>query len=191
MKFGYARVSTLEQNLHLQVDEIQKFGVDHIYEEKITSRAKHRPQLEELLKMLRAGDTLVIWRLDRLGRTVNELISLAEDFEKRGVHFVSLRENLDTTTAMGKFCFHIFCAAAQMERDVISERTKAGLAAARKRGRSGGRPKANQGNITRALKMYHTKEFTIEEIRQATGISKATLYNYLKKEGIPNGKQSE
>ncbi len=181
MKFGYARVSTSEQNLDLQIDALKKYGVDEIYTEKV-SGTKRKPKLKELLSKLRKGDTLVIWKLDRLGRTVLQLVELAEDLTNREINFVSIVENLDTSTAMGKFTFHIFCAVSQMERDVISERTKAGLAAARARGRKGGRPKTNKKTIDKALKMYYTEEFSIKEIIESTGISKGTLYNYIRKE---------
>lgn len=182
MKFGYARVSKEDQNIIMQVDALRAYGVDKIYEEKISGRKKDRPQLQELLAVLRSGDTLVVWRLDRLGRTVRQLIELAEEFEEKGIFFVSLQENLDTTTASGKFVFHMFCAAAQMERDVISERTKAGVAAARARGRSGGRPHIEKKTVERAVKMYYSNEFSVNEILETTGISKTTLYKYIEAE---------
>ena len=180
MIFGYARVSKDDQNLDLQRDALRNYGVDEIYEEKISS-GKKRPQLQELIGKLRAGDTLVIWKLDRLSRTVKQLVKLAEDFSKTGINFVSLQEQLDTTTAMGKFCFHIFCAAAQMERDVISERTIAGLNAARARGRKGGRKPVDEDAVALAVKLYRVNELTIAEITEATGISKTSLYKYLRK----------
>ena len=181
MIFGYARVSKEEQHINLQIDALNKYGVDEIFEEKISSRKSMRPQLQELLSRLRTGDILVVWRLDRLGRTVKQLIALAEEFEAKGIHFVSLQENLDTTTATGKFCFHMFCAAAQMERDVISERTKAGLEAARARGRNGGRPKIAAKTIETAKKMWLSQEFSVKEILDVTGISKSTFYNRVTK----------
>lgn len=180
MKFGYARVSKDDQNLFLQIDALKEYGVDEIYEEKVTGAKEKRSQLTELLGKLRAGDTLVIWRLDRLGRTVKQLLALAEDFEKKGIHFVSIVEQFDTSTAMGKFVFHMFCAIAQMERDVISERTKAGLEAARKRGRAGGRKPKEDKNIERALKMYYSNEYSIADILESTGLSKTTLYKYVR-----------
>lgn len=179
MKFGYARVSKNEQNLDMQLDALRKYGVEEIYQEKITSKSQNRPELTELLKKMRSGDTLVIWKLDRLGRTVKQLLQLAEAFENMGVNFVSLHEQLDTTTAMGKFCFHMFCAVAQMERDVISERTISGLEAARERGRNGGRKPVDNKKIAQAMKMYSTNEFSIKEIKETTGIAKSTLYKYL------------
>jgi DNA invertase Pin-like site-specific DNA recombinase len=179
MKFGYARVSKQEQHIELQIDALKKYGVDEIYEEKISAREPTRPKLQELLIKLRKDDTLIVWRLDRLGRTVKQLIALAEDFNEKGINFVSLQENLDTTTATGKFTFHMFCSIAQMERDVISERTKAGLEAARSRGRNGGRKAADNKTVESVLKMYKTNEFSVKEILKATGISKTTLYKYV------------
>jgi DNA invertase Pin-like site-specific DNA recombinase len=179
MKFGYARVSKQEQHIELQIDALRKYGVDEIFEEKISTRKDARPKLQELLGKLRTSDTLVIWRLDRLGRTVKQLLAIAEDFENKGVNFVSLHENLDTTTATGKFTFHLFCSIAQMERDVITERTKAGLEAARSRGRTGGRKSVESKTIEKALKMYLSNEFSIKAILETTGISKTTLYKYI------------
>lgn len=181
MKFGYARVSKDDQNLNLQLDALRAYGVDEIYEEKISGARAEKPQLTVLMSKLRPGDTLVIWRLDRLGRKAKALIVLAEDLEKNGIHFVSLKEELDTTTATGKFCFHIFCALAQMERDVLSERTKAGIEAARQRGRRSGRPPVDKKTIDRALRMYFSGQFSVNEILRTTSIAKATLYEYISK----------
>lgn len=181
MKFGYARVSKNEQHIELQLDALRSYGVDEIYEEKISTRNRLRPKFNDLIGKLRSGDTLVVWRLDRLGRTVMQLISLAEEFDQKGIHFVSLQENIDTTTAAGKFVFHLFCSLAQMERDIIAERTKAGLAAAKARGRCGGRKPVDEKIITKAIKMYNSNEFSIKEIIETTGISKTTIYKYIKK----------
>lgn len=181
MIFGYARVSTEEQNLDLQIDALKKYGCDEIYEEKISTRKVNRQQLTLLLGKLRAGDTLVVWKLDRLGRTVIQLLELVENFNAKGINFVSLQENFDTTTPMGKYVFLMFCGLAQMERDIISERTRAGLKAARKRGRVGGRKPIEDKKIEKAIKMYQSNEFSINEILEITGISRTTLYNYLRK----------
>ena len=180
MKFGYARVSTQEQNLDLQLDELQKFGVDRIYQEKITGIKKDRPELDELLKVLRKGDTVVVWKLDRIGRSMKHLIELIDDYNKKGIEFVSLKENINTSSATGKLIFNIFASLAEFERDMISERTKAGLQSARARGRKGGRPKIGNGKNALALKMYDSKEYSIGEIVKATGISKATLYRRIR-----------
>ena len=176
MKFGYARVSTNEQNLNLQLDALTKYGVDEIYQEKVSGTKPNRKELTDLLGKLRKGDTLVIWRLDRLGRTVNQLLSLAEDFQSKGISFVSITENFDTVTPTGKFVFHMFCAMAQMERDIIAERTKSGLESARARGRVGGRPPVNKTALKTALTMYSSHQYTIKEIVKVTGISQGTLY---------------
>lgn len=187
MVFGYARVSTDEQNLDLQIDALKKYKCDEIYEEKISTRKINRQQLTILLGKLRVGDTLVVWKLDRLGRTVIQLLDLVEDFNSKGINFVSLQEKFDTTTPMGRYVFLMFCGLAQMERDIISERTKAGLNAARKRGRVGGRKPTDDKIIQRALKMYHSNEFSINEILESTRISKTTLYTYIKKGENQNG----
>lgn len=180
MKFGYARVNNDDQNLCLQIDALNDYGVDEIYEEIVTGSRQNRHQLTELLGKLRVGDTLVIWRLDRLGRTIKQFLALAKDFEQKGIRFVSLQEKFDTSTPMGKFVYGVFCAMAQMELDVISERTKAGMIAAKKRGRfSGRKPKENE-NVENALKMYFSNESSIEDIIKTTGLSKTTIYKYVR-----------
>lgn len=178
MIFGYARVSTQDQNLDLQIDELIKYGVDKekIYCEKITGTKKERPELDELLKRLSKGDTVVVWKLDRIGRSMKHLIELIDGFKNKGVQFVSLKENINTTSATGKLIFNLFASLAEFERDMISERTKAGLQSARARGRKGGRPKKGNGKVELALKMYDSKEYSISEIVEATGLSKPTLY---------------
>lgn len=140
MKIGYARVSTDDQNLDLQHDALKEAGCEQLYSEHISSGKKERPELHACLKALRANDVLVVWRLDRLGRSMSELIALVSELETKGCGFVSLKENIDTTTATGRLVFHIFASLAQFERELIQERTKAGLQAARARGKKGGRP---------------------------------------------------
>lgn len=189
MKFGYARVSKDDQNLDLQIDALIEYGVDEIYKEKVTGRKQDRQQLTELLGKIRTGDTLVIWKLDRLGRTVKQLLAIVEDFDRRGINFVSIKEDFDTSTPVGKFVFHIFCAISQMERDVIAERTRAGLAAAKKRGRSGGRRPTDMKTIELALKMYFSNEFSIKDISETTGLSKTTIYKYVRKYKETNRKE--
>ena len=188
MIFGYARGSKQEQDIDIQLDALKAYGVDEIYEEELSSQKLIRPKLNELLSKLRSGDTLVVWKLDRLSRTVKQLITLAEDFETKRIYFISLQESLDTTTATGKFSFHLFCSMAQMERDIISERTKAGLEAARTRGRNGGRKSVDIKTIEKALKMYKSNEFSVKDILEATNISKTTLYKYIKHNGIDREK---
>lgn len=186
MKFGYARVSRTDQNLDMQIDALTKYGVDEIYEEKVSGTKQSRPELVILLGKLRTGDTLVVWKLDRLGRTVRQLLALSEEFQAKGINFVSLTENFDTTTAMGKACFNIWCVLAQMERDVIAERTKTGLASARARGVKGGRKPHDRKNIDTALKMYFSNDYSISEILRLTGISKTSLYKYVREARIPH-----
>lgn len=191
MKFGYARVSTKDQNLQMQVEALQKYGCDEIYEEK-KSTLKERSILNSLLKKIRADDVLVVWKLDRLGRTTLELIKLITELNEKGVKFKSLNDSLiDTTTPNGKLVFAIFSALAEHEREIIRERTKAGIESARARGRFGGRPKGlskiSNMKASAAANMYK-KGKPISEIMEAIGIkSKATLYRYLRYEGVKIG----
>jgi DNA invertase Pin-like site-specific DNA recombinase len=182
MLIGYARVSTHEQNPELQLDALANAGCEkeHIYIDTISGATKQRPELDKLRKYIRKGDTLVVWRLDRLGRSLKDLIEWVEWMDENGISFKSLTESIDTSTSGGKLIFSIFGAIAEFERNLIKERTKAGLAAARARGRLGGRPpKLNQKQIDLAKKLYASKEHTIEEICKAVSVSKATLYKYL------------
>src|SRR5215208_6774592 len=142
MQIGYARVSTDDQNLDLQRDALEKAGCERIFTDRVTGTKAERKGLTEALSHLRSGDTLIVWRLDRLGRSLRHLIDTVTDLQERGIGFKSLQESIDTTTSGGKLVFHIFGALAEFEREIIRERTNAGLTAARARGRSGGRPKA-------------------------------------------------
>ncbi len=183
MKIGYARVSTQDQNLALQLDALQKVGCERIFEEKVSSR-KERPELDRTLDHLRKGDSLVVWKLDRLGRSLKELIKIVESLQEREIAFVSLQDGIDTTTTTGKLTFHIFAALAEYERNIISERTKAGLKAARARGRKGGRPKGLSDQAKekqRVAKILHQDHsMTPKQICEQLGISRSTLYRYLK-----------
>ncbi len=179
--FGYARVSTEEQNLDMQLDALQKFGVEKVYKEKLTGTRRDRPQLEELMKVLRSGDKVVVYKLDRISRSTKHLIELSEVFHDMDVHFVSITDNIDTSTAMGKFFFRTMASIAELERDIISERTKSGLQAARSRGKKGGRPSKKEDKVKTAIKMYKSKDYSIKEITEMTGLSKTTLYRYLEK----------
>ncbi len=181
MIFGYARVSTDEQNLDMQLDALNRYGAEKIYKEKMTGTRKDRPQLEELLKVLRKGDKVVVYKLDRISRSTKHLIELSEQFNELDVDFISISDNIDTSTAMGKFFFRMMASIAELERDIISERTKSGLEAARARGRMGGRPSKQSEKVETALKMYKSKDHTIREITEATSLSKTTLYRYLNK----------
>lgn len=178
MIFGYARVSTEDQKTDRQIDALQEYGVDEIYVEKISS-TRERQQLNLLLNKLRKGDTLVIYELKRLGRKTKQLLVLAEEFQEKGIDLVSLTEQIDTKTPMGRFIFTTWCALAQLDRDIISENTKSGLASARARGRIGGRRVLDKNKVEQAVKMYNTNEFSIKEITESTGISKTSLYKYI------------
>ncbi len=187
MRIGYARVSTEDQNLDRQIDALTKAGCERIYQEKVTGKAKHRPELDKMLEALRAGDQVVVVKLDRIGRNTKHLIELSETFESMGVDFISLGDSIDTSTATGKMMFTVLAAIAQFEADLNRERTMEGLASARARGRVGGRPKTDPKKIDQAVKMYDSNSFSISEITNVTGISKMTLYRYLSdraKEGI-------
>ncbi len=180
MLIGYARVSTDDQNLHLQKDALNTTKCDRIFEDCLSGSKSKRPGLDAALEMLRTGDTLVVWRLDRLGRSLKDLIQLTETLKERGVGLKSLQEAIDTTTSSGQLIFHLFAALAEFERNLIRERTNAGLAAARARGRLGGRPKALDANKRKlAVELYHKSEHSIDEICGMMGISKPTLYKYV------------
>lgn len=191
MKFGYARVSTKEQVLDLQIDALKKAGCKKIYQEKITGAKADRPELLKMTSQLREGDTVIVWKLDRLGRSLRDLVNLIEKFNAQGVGFLSLQDNINTTTPTGKLTFHIFAALAEFERDIISERTKAGLAAARARGRKGGRPKGlskkAQDKARLAESLYKEQKLNIAEVCEHLHISKPTLYRYLRSRGVKVG----
>lgn len=181
MKIGYARVSTQDQSLDLQIDALKKMGCERIYEEKASGKRDDRPELHKMLDSLREGDTVVVYKLDRISRSTRHLIELVESFEEQGVEFVSLEDQIDTTTPMGRFFFRMMASIAELERDILSERTKAGLKAARARGRVGGRPRVDPDKIQIALRMYDSKDYTLSEIKKATGIGSTTLYRYVNK----------
>lgn len=181
MKIGYARVSTLEQNLDLQIDALEKAGCKKIITDEISGSVAERPGLTRLKEDLREGDTVVVWRLDRLGRSLKHLIALVNEFELLKVGFESLQESINTTTSTGQLIFHMFGALAEFERNLIRERTKAGLASARSRGRLGGRPKQLDSNKRQlVVKLYKDRSHTVQEICQMMGISKPTLYQYIR-----------
>lgn len=182
MVIGYARCSTADQNLDWQLDALNKEGCERIYQEKISGTKKDRPELGKMLDALRAGDTVVICELTRLSRSTKDLFELVERISGVGANIKSLKEEwLDTTTPQGKLLFTIFAGVSQFERDLTHERTMEGLAAARARGRLGGRPQVNSKAISQALALYDTGTIPIKDILETTGISKATLYSYIKK----------
>jgi DNA invertase Pin-like site-specific DNA recombinase len=185
MKIGYARVSTQDQVLDMQLDELKIANCQQIFQEKISS-GKERPQLMKMLDMLREGDTVVVYKLDRLGRSLKELINLLSQFEERKIAFVSLKDAIDTSTAQGRFFLNIFASLAEFERDIIRERTKAGLSAARARGRMGGKKKGLSPEAIKkaetAVMLYRERK-TAEEIAGIIGVGRATVYRYLEAMG--------
>ena len=181
MKIGYARVSTRDQNLDLQLNALKEFGCEQIFSEK-QSAVKERPELDKLIKMLRKDDVVIVWKLDRLGRSLKHLIDLVSFFRENEVEFVSINDNIDTTTIHGRLIFNIFASFAEFERELISERTKAGLAAARAKGRIGGRkPGLTKESIGKAFAALHLSEqdLLVSEILKQLNISKSTYYRYL------------
>lgn len=180
MLIGYARVSTQEQNPTLQLDALRQAGCEKIYTEKASGAQRERPELKAALDYLRAGDTLVVWKLDRLARSLRQLIETVENLHARQIGLRSLTEAIDTTTAGGKLVFHIFGALAEFERSVIRERTNAGLAAARARGKVGGRPTVLNAEDLRAVKaLLRDPNITVEQVAKRLGVAPSTLYRYL------------
>lgn len=180
LKIGYARVSTGEQNLDLQIDALEKAGCESIYSEKV-SAAKTRLELHQALKSLRSGDSLVVWRLDRLARSMRELIDIVSTLETRSIGFESLSEKIDTTSAGGKLMFHVFGALAEFERNLVQERTKAGLTAARARGRTGGRkPVLSEKHKREIRTLAADSQHRIIDIAARYKVSRSTIYQTLK-----------
>src|SRR5579863_537021 len=184
MQIGYMRISKGEQTTALQEDALAKATVERTYRDVMSGVRDDRPQFQAMLDFARSGDTIVVWRLDRLGRSLKHLIETVMGLQARGIDFRSLTEHVDTSTPGGKFTFHLFGALAEMERDVIRQRTQAGLQAARTRGRIGGRPRATQSmdpkKVQRAKELYAKKEMTVPDIMKLTGFkSKDTFYKYV------------
>lgn len=183
MLIGYARVSTIFQKEDLQHDALHQAGCEKIFTDKISGTVSERPALSKLKEVLRRGDALVIWRLDRLGRSLKDLIEWMNYLEQEGIALKSLQENIDTSTATGKLIFHIFASMAEFERNLIQERTMAGLSAARARGRVGGRPKKmNESKRKLAVKLYLEKQHDVSTICEMMSITKPTLYSYIREE---------
>jgi DNA invertase Pin-like site-specific DNA recombinase len=181
MKIGYARVSTLDQNPTLQRDALEAAGCEKVIIDQVSGTVAQRPGLEKVKELLRTGDTLVVWRLDRLGRSLRDLIEWARYLDSQGVGLQSLHEAIDTTTPAGRLTFHLFGALAEFERNLIQERTQAGLAAARARGRLGGRRKSlSPDKRTLAVSLYEEKKLPVGKICEMMGISKPTLYSYVR-----------
>ena len=187
MNVGYARISRQDQNPQMQRSELKAAGCERIFEERISSRKESRAELQRALEYCRQGDVLVVWKLDRLGRSLKELLELMGELHKRGVGFRSLRESLDTTTTpAGKLVFHVFASLAEFERDIIRERTMAGLEAARVRGKEGGRKRVmDERKVALAARLMKDGDVPISEICEAVGISRVTLYRYLNPDGTP------
>lgn len=181
MKIGYARVSTADQSLDLQEDALKKAGAERIYSEKDSGGKRERKELQRMLDVLRHGDTLIVYKLDRLARSQKQLQDIAHTLKEQDVELVSISEKLDTRTPMGKAMFGMIGVMAELERDMIRERTTAGLEAARSRGRKGGRPKADATKVKKALALYDSKEYTVPQIIKETGVSKALLYKEINK----------
>ena len=180
MLVGYARVSTQEQDLALQLDALKAAGCRKVFEEKASGAQRERPALKAALDYMRQGDTLVVWKLDRLARSLKQLIETIEDLGTRGIGLRSLTEAIDTTTAGGKLVFHIFAALAELERGVIRERTLAGLQAARARGRTGGRPPAlSPKDVAAAKALLKDPEITVAEVARRLAVAPSTLYRHL------------
>jgi len=187
-RIGYARVSTDDQTLDLQIDALKKSGCSLIYEEKASGKSSDRVELKNCLKALRSGDTLVVWRLDRLGRSLSDLIRIVTELEGRGVSFESLTEKIDTGSATGKLVFHIFGSLAEFERALTLERVRAGLDAAKARGRKGGRPrKLNEKAMKEIRALLNDPEIRPADVARRYGVSRSTLFRYLAKNNTAFG----
>ena len=181
MLIGYARVSTGDQRLTLQIDALKEAGCDRIFEDLLSGTANSRPGLEQALEFARDGDLIVVWRLDRLSRSLRDLIDTVELLKGRGVQLKSLKESIDTSSSSGQLIFHLFGALAEFERNLIKERTQAGLEAARARGRRGGRaPALDKNERDLAVQLYDEKNHSIVQICKMMNISKPTLYRYVR-----------
>lgn len=178
MLIGYGRVSSEDQNLELQTDALEKAGCVKIFSDKVSGMGKKRPGLENALSHLRTGDTFVIWKLDRLGRNLRELISMVGKFDSEGIHFQSITDGINTTTPAGRFFFHVMASLAEMERELLIERTKAGLAAAKKRGRVGGRKRLMTPSKVEAAKKLLSEGMPPKEVANNLGVSIPTLYRW-------------
>jgi DNA invertase Pin-like site-specific DNA recombinase len=191
MLLGYARVSTADQSLSLQIDALQKAGCERFFTEKVSGVSRERPELERLLGELRSGDVVVVWKLDRLGRSLRDLVGIVDRIQAQGAGLRSLNDPIDTTTASGRLIFGVFASLAEFERELIRERTRAGLEEARARGRMGGRPrglsKAAQQKALAAETLYRERKLSVQAIASELGISKATLYRYLRARNVPIG----
>jgi DNA invertase Pin-like site-specific DNA recombinase len=179
---GYARVSTADQTADSQVDELRAAGAERVFIDKASGKLDGRPQLHEVLDRLLQGDTLMVWRLDRLGRSLRHLIDTVNDLADRRVGFRSLTESIDTTTPAGRLVFHLFASLAEFEASLVRERTMSGLAAARARGRNGGRPRSlTPDKLAVAQQLYDSRTKTIQQIADVVGVGRTTLYRHLQR----------
>ena len=186
MVIGYARVSTEDQDTEAQVPDLRKAGCRRIYQEKVSGASPDRPELVKCLERLDKGDTLVVWRLDRLGRSIRDLLRIVDQLDKSGVHFVCLKEKFDTSTAAGRLIFHFFAALAQFERELVRERTMAGLSAARARGRLGGRSRLLTPQQAKVVKtMWDSHDHTRQEIATQFKVSISTIVRVLRASSTP------
>ncbi len=184
MKLGYCRVSTIEQNLDLQLDALKKAGCERIFQEKISGRIEEREQLDKMMEMLRPGDQIVIWKLCRLSRKMKQLINLVDDIQSAGCDLVSLEDGIDTSTSVGRFTFHVFAALNDYFVDNLRSNTRAGLKAARARGRVGGRPKAlDMSKQQMAQAMRRDTSLSIDDICKQLNVSRSTFYRYTQRVG--------
>ena len=188
---GYARVSTQDQNMAMQIDALREYGCERIFEEKRSGKTKERPQLEAMFDYLREGDTVVVWKLDRLGRSMRDLLDLTERMEQQGIGFVSIKDGIDMTDATGRLYFHLMACLAEFERDLISERTKAGLEAARARGRKGGRKPADAKKLEQAFILYDTGSLSVDDVCTMAGISRSTFFKYNKQRKAAEEKREQ
>ncbi|MEB7892033.1 recombinase family protein [Hafnia alvei] len=179
MQIGYIRVSTNDQNIELQEEALIRAKCDHIFVDKMSGTKAVRPGLKKCLKMLKRGDTLVVWKLDRLGRSAKNMIILLSELDERGIHFRSLTDSIDTSTRMGKLIFTIMSAFAEMERSLIVERTVAGLAAAREKGRVGGRKRVMTDDVVARAKRMFANGATLHQVANIIGVSHITIYKYI------------
>ena len=179
MRIGYARVSTPDQRLDVQHEALTRSGCDKVFDDTMSGKVTDRPGLQKALDILRKGDTFVVWKLDRLGRSVKQLVDLVSSFEAEGIHFVSLTDSIDTSSPAGRFFFHVMASLAEMERELTVERTRAGLATARARGRIGGRKRLMTESKVDAARKLLGSGLTPREVASTLGVSLATLYRWV------------
>jgi DNA invertase Pin-like site-specific DNA recombinase len=191
MKIGYARVSTQDQDLALQLDALTKEGCEKVFQEKASGAQRDRPELKAALSYMRKGDTLVVWKLDRLARSMKQLIETIESFQDQGIGLKSLQDPIDTSSPSGKLVFHIFAALAEFERGVIRERTTAGLRAARERGRVGGRPLSlSAKDLQAARAMLRDSDITVAAVAKRLNVAASTLYRHIPHARAANSKEA-